>query len=68
MRFTELGFGDSIRIGDVTVTLEHKTGSRARFAISTDHDQTVIFIPKPDGKQQAEILCSPSVASTDKIG
>lgn len=45
MRYTELQVGDAIKIGDVIVTLEHKKGSRARLAISTDHDQTVTFVP-----------------------
>lgn len=48
MRFSELQAGDSIVINGVRVTLEHKTGSRARLAIDTDNDAALVFVPRGD--------------------
>lgn len=44
MWFAELAAGDSIKIGDVTVTLEEKTGKRARMSIGGDKDVVVTVI------------------------
>jgi hypothetical protein len=41
----ELKAGDKIQIGVVLITLEHKSGTRARLAITTDHDTPIERIP-----------------------
>lgn len=50
MWFAELTAGDSLKIGEVLVTLEEKSGKRARVSISTDNQAVVTVIPKPEPK------------------
>ena len=51
MRRTELRAGDRLQIGPVILTLEKKSGTRARLSISTGHDLAIKFIPKIDGEE-----------------
>lgn len=48
MRRTDLCIGDKLKIGPVTVTLERKTGQRARLAITTDHGLPIEFLQCAD--------------------
>ena len=66
MLFKEMQAGDSLKIGDVILTLEHKTGSRARFAISTEDEKSVAFIPKAEKLLDNKDL--PGLASAGQIG
>lgn len=45
MRRTDLCIGDKLKIGPATLTLEKKSGQRARFAITTDHGLPIQFLP-----------------------
>lgn len=68
MRFQELSYGDSLVIGDVTITLEHKSGSKARLSIESDTDRYVVFVPKNRLKQSAEKSIFQPIASSEQIG
>lgn len=46
-RRINLDVGEQVKIGEALVTLEHKSGRRARLYISTDHDLNIEHI-KPD--------------------
>jgi hypothetical protein len=54
MWFAELTAGDSIKIGDVIVTLEEKTGKRARLSIGGDKDVAVTVISANHQKEDTE--------------
>lgn len=43
-RRINLDVGEKVRIGDAMVTLEHKSGRRARLYISTDNDLRIEHI------------------------
>lgn len=45
MQRRDLKVGDQLKIGPVTITFEHKTGQRARVAITTDHGMPIEVRP-----------------------
>ena len=50
--FVDIGTGDTLRVGDMTVRLQFKTGKKARLKIDAPHDLDVSI--KKDPAEQLE--------------
>jgi hypothetical protein len=66
-RRINLDVGEQVRIGEALVTLEHKSGRRARLYISTDHDLNIEHI-KPDAATPGAKSIFRPVANSPTIG
>ncbi len=67
-RRINLDVGEKVRIGEAMVTLEHKSGRRARLYISTDNDLKIEHIKSDAAPQPKTKSIFAPVANSTIIG